>query len=70
MSTKELLTGSGGILLVILTLLQITPIQINPWSWLATARTINGVSFDGSSNIKLYAGMSWTVGSDSASSGG
>ena len=44
MSAKELLTGGGGILLVILTLLQITPIQINPWSWLAKkiGKAING----------------------------
>ena len=44
MSTKELLTGSGGILLAILTLLQIAPIQINPWSWLAKklGKAING----------------------------
>lgn len=43
MSVKELLT-SGGALLTILTLLQIAPIQINPWSWLAKklGRAING----------------------------
>lgn len=43
MSVKELLT-SGGALFAILTLLQIAPIQINPWSWLAKklGRAING----------------------------
>lgn len=34
----------GGVLAVILTLLQIAPIKINPWSWIARAigRAING----------------------------
>lgn len=34
MSIKEILGGTGGILFIILTLIQITPIKINPWSWL------------------------------------
>ena len=34
----------GGVLAVILTLLQIAPIKINPWTWIARAigRAING----------------------------
>lgn len=38
-----LLCGGGG-LLVLMTLIQITPIQINPWSWIAKriGRAING----------------------------
>lgn len=35
MTLKEILAGSGGALLVLLTLLQITPIKINPWTALA-----------------------------------
>lgn len=35
MTVKEIIFGSGGILLVLLTLIQITPIKINPWSWLS-----------------------------------
>lgn len=35
MSLAELLTGGGGILLVVLTLIQITPLKVNPWTWLA-----------------------------------
>lgn len=40
MSIKEILYGSGGVLLLLLTLIQITPIKINPWSslfgWIGT----------------------------------
>lgn len=38
MSLQELLTGGGGLLLVTMTVVQIAPVKINPWSWLA--RTI------------------------------
>lgn len=37
MSIKELLLGGGGLLLVLMTVVQITPIKINPWSALAKA---------------------------------
>lgn len=44
MSLKELLTSGGGVLLALITLLQIAPIQINPWSWFAKklGKAING----------------------------
>ena len=32
MSFNEILFGSSGILIILLTLVQITPIKINPWS--------------------------------------
>ena len=35
MNLKEILMDGGGILIVICTLVQITPIQINPWTWIA-----------------------------------
>ena len=35
MNIQEVLTGGGGLLLVIMTLVQIAPVKINPWSWLA-----------------------------------
>ena len=35
MSIQELLAGGGGLLLVLMTLVQIAPVKINPWSWLA-----------------------------------
>lgn len=35
MSLAEILGISGGGLLIILTLIQISPLKINPWSWLA-----------------------------------
>lgn len=44
MSVKEILGWSGGGLFVLLTLIQITPIKINPWSWIAKkiGRAVNG----------------------------
>ena len=43
MNLQELLTDGGGLLLVIMTLVQIAPVKVNPWSWLARAigRAIN-----------------------------
>ena len=43
MSVQEILTGGGGLLLVLMTLIQVAPVKINPWSWLAKAigRAIN-----------------------------
>lgn len=38
MSIQEILTNGGGLLVVGMTLIQIAPVKINPWSWLA--RTI------------------------------
>ena len=38
MNIQKLLTEGGGLLLAIMTLVQIAPVKINPWSWLA--RTI------------------------------
>lgn len=35
MSLKEILLSGGGLLLLLLTLIQISPIKINPWSALA-----------------------------------
>lgn len=37
MTITELLTGGGGILFVIFTLLQIAPVKIDPWSFIAKA---------------------------------
>lgn len=44
MTIQELLSGGGISAVVLLTLLQIAPIKINPWTWLARAfgRAING----------------------------
>ena len=43
MNMQELLTGGGGLLLVLMTLIQIAPVKVNPWSWLArtVGRAIN-----------------------------
>lgn len=35
MTVEEIIKYSGGILLLLLTLIEITPIKINPWSWIA-----------------------------------
>ena len=41
---KEILTYGGGAVLILMTLIQVTPIKINPWSWLGRTigRAING----------------------------
>ena len=43
MNVQELLAGGGGLLLVLMTLVQIAPVKLNPWSWLARAvgRAVN-----------------------------
>ena len=35
MTVEEIIKYSGGVLLLLLTLVEITPIKINPWSWIA-----------------------------------
>lgn len=35
MNLYEILTDGGSLLLILMTLVQISPIKINPWSWLA-----------------------------------
>ena len=35
MSMKEIFTEGGGLLLIALTVVQLVPIKINPWSWIA-----------------------------------
>ena len=37
MSVQEILTGGGGLLLVLMTLIQVATVKINPWSWLVKA---------------------------------
>ena len=41
---KQIFLGGGGAVVIIMTLIQITPIKINPWSWIAKkiGRAING----------------------------
>lgn len=63
MSIQEILTGGGGLLLVVLTLVQIAPVKINPWSAMAKAlgRAINadvlkeldGVKRDLAAHVKV-----------------
>ena len=45
---KQILLGGGGLLLIIMTVVQITPIKINPWSWVGKCigRAINGEVLD------------------------
>ena len=44
MTLLEIVTYGGGGFLVLMTLIQVTPIKINPWSWLGKTigRAING----------------------------
>ena len=37
MSIQEIITNGGGVLVAVMTLVQIAPVKINPWSWLARA---------------------------------
>lgn len=43
MSIQEIIAGSGGLLLIIMTLVQLAPIKVNPWSAIARAigRAVN-----------------------------
>lgn len=45
---KEIVMYSGGLTLLLMTLIQITPIKINPWTWLGRVigRAINGEVLD------------------------
>lgn len=44
MKLAEIIVSGGGLLLGFMTLVQIVPVKINPWSWVAKAigRAING----------------------------
>lgn len=41
---KQIFLGGGGALIILMTLIQITPIKFNPWSWLGRhiGRMLNG----------------------------
>lgn len=54
MSIEELLAGGGGVLLVAMTLIQIAPVKVNPWSALARAigKAINKDVLDGLAEVK------------------
>lgn len=54
-SIKEYLMYGGGGVAVILTILQIAPIKINPWSWIAKkiGRAINGELIDKVDNLAV-----------------
>lgn len=43
MDLKDIFMGGGGVLVVLLTLVQITPVKVNPWSAIAKAvgRAVN-----------------------------
>ena len=54
MTIEEMLVGGGGLLLVSMTLIQIAPIKVNPWSALARAlgKAINKDVLDGLAEVK------------------
>ena len=54
MTIEEMLAGGGGLLLVAMTLIQIAPIKVNPWSALARAlgKAINKDVLDGLAEVK------------------
>ena len=45
--------GGGGVLIILMTLVQITPIKFNPWSWLGRhiGRMLNGEVLDQVNNL-------------------
>lgn len=45
---KEIVMYGGGLILALMTLIQITPIKVNPWTWLGRTigRAINGEVLD------------------------
>lgn len=61
MSINDIITGGGIVLVVILTLIQVTPIKINPWSWIwrkikkgmsILGKDVNGEILEEISNLK------------------
>lgn len=48
MSLYELVTGGGGLLFIVLTVVQIAPVKVNPWSKIARAigKALNGEVLD------------------------
>lgn len=54
LSIGNLLGGSGVILFLLLTLIQISPIKINPWTWLARkiGRAFTGEALDRLDNLE------------------
>ena len=50
---REIFLSGGGALLILLTLIQITPIKINPWSWIGKkiGRFFNGEVIDKVDNL-------------------
>ena len=51
---QQMFLGGGGALIILMTLIQITPIKINPWSWLGKkiGRMLNGEVLDEVGNLK------------------
>ena len=58
MSIKEFVESGGSVLLIVLTLIQVAPIRINPWS--AIARTI-GKALNADLNEKMDANEAKTA---------
>lgn len=50
---KQIALGGGGVVLILMTLIQITPIKINPWSWIGNkiGRLLNKEVIDKVDNL-------------------
>ena len=51
---KQIFLGGGSALIILMTLIQITPIKFNPWSWLGRhiGRMLNGEVLDEVKDLK------------------
>ena len=51
---KQIFLGGGGALIILMTLIQITPIKFNPWSWLGRhiGHMLNGEVLDEVKELK------------------
>lgn len=54
LSLGSLLGGSGAVLFLLLTLVQIAPIKVNPWTWIACkiGRALTGEALDRLDNLE------------------
>lgn len=58
MSIKEMITGGGITLLLLLSLIQVSPIKVNPWTWIAKMMKLGLTYFGRVTNSELMVEVS------------